>query len=54
MTITNTITGTKITASSNIIEKEIAQQIIWLNEEESDKPKEKRYYYTRSNFKISK
>jgi fructosamine-3-kinase len=55
MTITNTITGTSITTNQTNrkwAKTYIDQEILWMNELESDKPKNERYYYSESNFKI--
>ena len=57
MTITNTITGksfeTKYTNIKFIKDYIIADEIKFLNEEESEKAKEERHYYTESNFEIT-
>jgi hypothetical protein len=56
MTITNTITGTEITThhtNRKWAETYIAQEVIWMNEEEAEKPKEERHYYTSLDFKIT-
>ena len=55
MTITNTITGTSITTSQTNrkwAKTYINQEVIWMNELESDKPKNERYYFSESDFKI--
>ena len=55
MKIINTITGTEITThhtNRKWAETYIVQEIIWTNEEESEKPKEERHYYTSLDFKI--
>lgn len=57
MTITNTITGksfeTKHTNIKFIKDYIIADEVNFMNAEESDKPKNKRHYYTELDFKIS-
>lgn len=57
MTITNTITGksfeTKHTNIKFIKDYIIADEVKFMNDEESEKPKEERHYYTSSDFKIT-
>ena len=56
MTITDTITGTKMTTTHTNrkwAETYIEQEVIWMNEEESEKPKEQRHYYTSLDFEIT-
>ena len=57
MQITNTITGksfeTKHTNIQFIKDYIIADEVKFMNEEESDKPKGERHYYIESDFSIS-
>ena len=54
VSVTNTVTKEVTTHSSMKLAKMfIEQQIEWLNEEELEKEKSERYYYTESDFKIS-
>lgn len=55
MTITNIITGEKTTTTQTNrkwAENFIEQEVIFMNDEESEKPKEERHYYTSLDFKI--
>lgn len=53
-TVTNIVTKSESThASMKLAKNFIEQEIIWLNEEESEKPKNERHYYTTIDFKIS-
>lgn len=55
MTITNIITGEKTTTTQTNrkwAENFIEQEVIFMNDEESEKPKEERHYYTPLDFKI--
>jgi hypothetical protein len=55
LSVTNTVTKkVKIHSSMKLAKMFIEEQIEWLNEEELEKEKTKRYYYTTSDFQISK
>jgi hypothetical protein len=54
LSVTNTVTKEVTTHSSMKLAKMfIEEQIEWLNEEELEKEKSKRYYFTASDYKIS-
>ena len=54
LSVTNTVTKEVTThASMKLAKMFIEQQVEWLNEEESEKPKTERHYYTELDFKIS-
>lgn len=54
VSVKNTVTNSITTHSSMKLAKQfIGQEVIFMNEEESDKTKEERHYYTESDFKIS-
>ena len=54
ISVTNTVTNTLTKHSSMKLAKMfIEQQVEWLNEEELEKEKSKRYFYTELDFKIS-
>ena len=55
LSVTNAV-NQKVTTheSMKLAKMFIEQQIEWLNEEECEKPKKERHYYSESDFNISK